>query len=308
MALISLASLVLAAAAQAGGAATVEVGFVPVVRAARPPVVDGEAGDTWSAAVERRLERSKGPLPQSGDVQGSFRTMWDEAALYVLVEVLDDRKVRNQAFPWDGDSVEVYVDGDGSRGPAYDERNDHQYVLGWNDPEVHEPRGPGGGRGVRFAQAEGEHGYRIEVALPWSAIGAKPGAGGTVGLDVHVNDNDGTGREDKLMWSDAADLAHGDPRRLGKATLLASGRAELADAAVLTTPASDLAAEAREEGPPRRLQYHDVRTDTAGMILPWSHDDPAKAYDHVVRLVWGFWQRMEKCPNGVPYYLQHQVW
>ena len=44
------------------------------------------------------------------------------------------------------------------------------------------------------------------------------------------------------------------------------------------------------------------------MILPWSHDDPAQAFDQVVRLVWGFWQRMEKCPNGVPYYLQHQVW
>jgi len=69
--------------------------------------------------------------------------------------------------------------------------------------------------------------------------------GGTIGLDVHVNDNDGTGREDKLMWSDTADLAHGDPRRLGKATLLASGRAEPADAAALTTPANDLAAETR---------------------------------------------------------------
>jgi hypothetical protein len=59
---------------------------------------------------------------------------------------------------------------------------------------------------------------------------------------------------------------------------------------------------------PSRLQYHEIRTDAAGMILPWSDDDPAKAYDRVVRLVWGFWQRMEKCPNGVPYYLQHQVW
>jgi hypothetical protein len=105
----------------------------------------------------------------------------------------DDSKVRNQAFPWDGDSVEVYLDGDGSRGSAYDDRNDHQYVLGWNDPEVHEPRGPGGGRGVRFAQAEWQHGYRIEVALPWSAIGATPKAGSTIGL-VHVDDNDGTAR------------------------------------------------------------------------------------------------------------------
>jgi hypothetical protein len=59
---------------------------------------------------------------------------------------------------------------------------------------------------------------------------------------------------------------------------------------------------------PSRLQYHEIRTDAAGMILPWSDDDPAKAYDRVIRLVWGFWQRMEKCPNGVPYYLQHQVW
>jgi hypothetical protein len=308
MAVSILAGLVLAAAAQAGGKPTVEIGFVPVVRATRPPVVDGEAEDVWSAAVKRRLERSKGAIPPSGDVQGSFRAMWDDAALYVHVEVLDDSKVRNQAFPWDGDSVEVYVDGDGSRGAAYDERNDHQYVLGWNDPAVHEPRGPGRGRGVRFAQAEWEHGYRIEVALPWSAIGATPKADGTIGLDLHVNDNDGTGREDKLMWSDTADLAHGDPRRLGKATLLASARAEPADAARLTTPASDLAAETRQEGPPLLLQYHDIRTDAAGMILPWSHDDPAKAYDHVVRLVWGFWQRMERCPNGVPYYLQHQVW
>ena len=66
--------------------------------------------------------------------------------------------------------------------------------------------------------------------------------------------------------------------------------------------------QARQPEPPLRLQYHDIRTDAAGMILPWSHDDPAQAFDHVVRLVWGFWQRMEKCPNGVPYYLQHQVW
>ena len=60
--------------------------------------------------------------------------------------------------------------------------------------------------------------------------------------------------------------------------------------------------------PPRRLQYHDIRTDAAGGILPWSDDDPARAYDRVLRLVWGFWQRLGRCPNGVPYALQHQVW
>ncbi|MGE5125108.1 MAG: hypothetical protein ACM3PV_02375 [Betaproteobacteria bacterium] len=62
------------------------------------------------------------------------------------------------------------------------------------------------------------------------------------------------------------------------------------------------------ESPSRRLQYHEIRTDASGLILPWSDDDPAGAYDRVVRLVWGFWQRLGRCPNGVPYSLQHQVW
>ena len=45
---------------------------------------------------------------------------------------------------------------------------------------------------------------------PTNGIGATRKPGDAIGLDVHVNDNDGTGREDKLMWSDSVDLAHGD--------------------------------------------------------------------------------------------------
>lgn len=56
------------------------------------------------------------------------------------------------------------------------------------------------------------------------------------------------------------------------------------------------------------LGYHRIRTDAQGKILPWSSDDPAIAYDHVVRLVWGFWDRMAIDRNGLPYYMNHQVW
>ena len=57
-----------------------------------------------------------------------------------------------------------------------------------------------------------------------------------------------------------------------------------------------------------KLSYHEVKTDAAGHILPWYGGGPSQAYDHVVRLVWDFWKNMRPCPNGVPYYLQHQVW
>jgi hypothetical protein len=56
------------------------------------------------------------------------------------------------------------------------------------------------------------------------------------------------------------------------------------------------------------LVYHDVRTDASGAILPWYNDSPAVAYDHDLRLLWSFWHGMRTCGNGIPYYLQHQVW
>lgn len=56
------------------------------------------------------------------------------------------------------------------------------------------------------------------------------------------------------------------------------------------------------------IGYHAVKTDATGRIAPWYGAGPSQAYDHVVRLVFDFWMNMRDCSNGVPYYLQHQVW
>jgi len=53
---------------------------------------------------------------------------------------------------------------------------------------------------------------------------------------------------------------------------------------------------------------HAVRVDEKGDVAPWYGSGPAEAYDHDLRLLWNFWRDMRKCPNGIPYYLQHQVW
>jgi hypothetical protein len=70
---------------------------------------------------------------------------------------------------------------------------------------------------------------------------------------------------------------------------------------ILLLPASVIGAN-------ERIGYHEVRTDSSGRIVPWFGNSPGEAYDHVIRLVWNFWVSMRNCPNGVPYYLQHQVW
>ncbi len=63
-----------------------------------------------------------------------------------------------------------------------------------------------------------------------------------------------------------------------------------------------------DKTPDNYIGYHEVKTDPSGKIVPWFGSGPSESYDHVVRLVFRFWMNMRKCPNGVPYYLQHQVW
>jgi hypothetical protein len=56
------------------------------------------------------------------------------------------------------------------------------------------------------------------------------------------------------------------------------------------------------------IQYHPVRLDRKGNILPWYSSDPGESYDTVISLVWNFWENMETDSNGLKYYMNHQVW
>lgn len=56
------------------------------------------------------------------------------------------------------------------------------------------------------------------------------------------------------------------------------------------------------------LIYHAIRTDKAGKIIPWYNDNPGTSYNHIINLVWNFWDTMRRDMNGLPYYMNHQVW
>ena len=59
---------------------------------------------------------------------------------------------------------------------------------------------------------------------------------------------------------------------------------------------------------PERLIYHDIKVDATGNIIPWYSKEPGKAYSHVIKLLWHFWDTMRVDLNGLPYYMNHQVW
>src|SRR5580693_4071343 len=56
------------------------------------------------------------------------------------------------------------------------------------------------------------------------------------------------------------------------------------------------------------LIYHAIQADKDGHIIPWYNPDPAIAYDHNLYTIWNFWDTMRKDLNGLPYYMNHQVW
>ncbi|MCK4345033.1 MAG: hypothetical protein KAX05_07075 [Bacteroidales bacterium] len=60
--------------------------------------------------------------------------------------------------------------------------------------------------------------------------------------------------------------------------------------------------------PAQQLIYHDIEVDKDGHIIPWYSEDPGRSYDHIINLVWDFWDTMRIDMNGVPYHMNHQVW
>ena len=82
----------------------------------------------------------------------------------------------------------------------------------------------------------------------------------------------------------------------------------LAAVAVLSLSLMMTSTSRADQASDRIIGYHEVKVDSSGKIAPWYGSSPAEDYDHVIRLIWNFWRDMRACPNGVPTYLQHQVW
>jgi hypothetical protein len=215
-----------------------------IIPAAKPPVIDGNEDEAWSAAPRYKLANVIGSFssgescssPSSpNDLSAEYRAMWDENNLYLLVDVTDDVLVNDTnhdqpitlpsgsvAVPWwYDDSVEVYIDADNSKSNQYD-NDDAQYHFDWDKTKptigVHNQHGQL--ENIEFAMVITPTGYRTEIKFPWATLGRKLATGATIGLDVQVNDSDGGGKRDhKITWNDKQDTAWSNPQAFGNAEL-----------------------------------------------------------------------------------------
>ena len=138
------------------------------------------------------------------------------------MNIVDDRHVRDSAKPWADDSIEIYIDADGSRKNRYDGWNDFQLTY-----RLHDQRLTLGGRtpknkihAVKHRMVKLANGYQLETTIPWTTLNVRPKHGHVVGFDIQVNDDDsGDQRDAKLAWNAQSDQAWKNPQMFGQLVL-----------------------------------------------------------------------------------------
>ncbi len=211
--------------------------------AATPPRIDGDLAE-WNKAhpipllaVNQLVTRKPGYQWSPENLSGVAYLQWDERALYLAAEVIDDRESAPHTGERTPESDGLTLALQPSRlGRDADDRAFAYYLS---------PASPGGGSGrhtlYRPAARSGglasghlakdSSAYEIairrdgtrttyEVRLPWSELGGvTPRLGAKLGLSLALHDNDGDGPAASMVWGEGLEPAWA-PAQFGVLTLV----------------------------------------------------------------------------------------
>ncbi|MBX9851495.1 MAG: T9SS type A sorting domain-containing protein [Cytophagaceae bacterium] len=176
------------------------------------PTIDGTSEAMWSSYTTYNLDQGFNSPP---DLDGTYKVMYDNTNLYMLIDVTDDDLRNESVNDWEDDGIEVYIDIGNKKMGSY-QANDFQFGFKYNDAAPAEYK-QGATGGVTMAQGAKAGGYIMEVRIPWATLGAgAPVAGTFIGFDVKLNDDDGGGtRDHELGWKDGTFGAWNNPSLFG---------------------------------------------------------------------------------------------
>ena len=170
----------------------------------------------------RLMNVISGEIKDSRDLAASWQAHWDRSFLHIRVDVADDNFIKDSKVPWGDDSIEIFIDADGSRLSTYDKKNDFQFLYRWKDYGIgmgkNSPRRDM--KDVKYKMIKTRSGYVLETSIPWRLLGIHPTSGHSLGIDVHINDDDdGSLRDGKLAWNARDDNSWKNPQSFGQLIL-----------------------------------------------------------------------------------------
>lgn len=191
-----------------------------IVRTNTPVVVDQTIEEAWTHALSKGINVESVNTRPAG-FEASWRGLFDDEYLYVLVEVDGVSPVNDSPEYWNDDAVDIFVDVNNSKNQQYDGVDDYQLGFRWNDDQIH----VGNNsvvvtEGVEFSVYGRAGGYVCEVALPWSMLGQSPTWGMILGFDVAVNIDGNGGERTAQMVTYGGDMNWSNPSLFGDVPLL----------------------------------------------------------------------------------------
>ena len=163
-----------------------------------------------------------GSLQDKNDLSAVWQAKWDAQYLHIRVDTRDDYFVRDSSSPWGDDSIEIYIDADGSRSTSFDGKDDFHFIFRWKDQKVNlsDNSATRGEMGIQYKMTRSTHGMVLIASLPWSSLGVNPLAGHQLGIDIQINDDDnGNQRDSKIAWHATRDTAWKNPQMFGRLEL-----------------------------------------------------------------------------------------
>lgn len=198
--------------------------------------LDGDLSDWAGTGAQFILvpsNKGTGPAPSDADASFKFAVVADDKWLYVAIDVKDDVIKYGETDNWEDDSIEIYIDANHARTTTY-ENDDVQITIGAKNIDLKNIDKPAitgstgaADTGTRAAVVRSSSGWIVEAAIPlknnkWDIV---PSVGKVIGFNVHFNDDDdGGGRDHKLIWSDLDidDASWNNPSRFADLTFVAA--------------------------------------------------------------------------------------
>jgi hypothetical protein len=121
---------------------SINVSALEALKSPTKITIDGIADEAaWQLATWQPIDQLiLGSKPSKADFSGRFKIMWDEAQLYLLVEITDDILFDQHADPrhlyWDDDCLEVFIDEDASGGNHQFNYNAFAYHVALDNQSV----------------------------------------------------------------------------------------------------------------------------------------------------------------------------
>ncbi|SET54970.1 sugar-binding protein [[Clostridium] polysaccharolyticum] len=180
-----------------------------IVAAFGSPYLDGKEDELWSKA--EAVKPQYVTTPENTKV--TFKTMWDDNALYILAKVYDENISKASTNPYEQDSLEVFMDQNNDKTKEFGV-DDLQFRCNFaNDTTA--DKGDISRLCTKTSTFEG--GYIIEERIEFD--GLKPENGTKLGIELQINDGKGTGRAGTLNVFDGTGNAWQDTSVFGTAVL-----------------------------------------------------------------------------------------